>query len=66
MDSYLTPVQVTELIPGMTKGQLAQLRYLGTGPRYRKPTPKTVLYLRSEVIAWVEKSARRGTAPDAA
>ncbi|MDQ0576473.1 helix-turn-helix transcriptional regulator [Agromyces albus] len=59
---YLTVDEVCELVPGMTKTNLAQLRFNGKGPRYRKPTPKTVLYLESEVIEWVEASARQGTA----
>ena len=42
MEKYLSPEQVCELIPGMTKGALAQLRYAGGGPQYRKPTPRTV------------------------
>ena len=63
---YLSIQQVCEIIPGMTKGSLAQLRYAGTGPRYRRPTPKTIVYAESEVIEWVEASARRGTAPEAA
>lgn len=54
-----------ELIPGMTKANLAQLRFTGKGPRYRKPTPKTVLYVESEVIDWIENSARYGTALEA-
>ena len=29
---YLTPAQVCELIPGMTKSNLAQLRFKGAGP----------------------------------
>ncbi|MBG6237398.1 putative DNA-binding transcriptional regulator AlpA [Mycetocola sp. CAN_C7] len=62
---YLSPDQVMELIPGMTKANLAQLRFTGKGPRYRKPTPKTVLYVESEVIDWIENSARYGTALEA-
>ena len=65
-DHYLSPSQVCEIIPGITEGSLAQLRYAGTGPRYRKPTPKTVIYLQSEVIEWIERSARSGTALGAA
>lgn len=49
----------------MTKGALSQLRFTGKGPRYRKPTPKTVLYTESEVIKWIEDSARYGTAAEA-
>ena len=65
MNTYLSPEQVCEMVPGMTKGALAQLRFTGKGPRYRKPTPKTVVYLESEVIDWVEGSARIGTALEA-
>lgn len=64
-DRYLAPEQVCEIVPGMTKANLAQLRFTGKGPRYRKPTPKTVIYLESEIRQWVEASARQGTAPEA-
>jgi hypothetical protein len=65
MTQYLSPDQVCEMIPGMTKGALAQLRFTGSGPRYRKPTPRKVVYLESEVVEWVEGSARTGTAREA-
>jgi len=62
---YMTPEDVVDLIPGITKGQLANFRYLGKGgPRYRK-LGKKIIYLRSEVIAWVENSTRTGTAAEA-
>lgn len=59
---YLTPNQVCEIIPGMTRGNLAQLRFKGTGPRYYKPTPRTVLYREEDIVKWIEDSARTGTA----
>jgi hypothetical protein len=62
MPTYLTPDQVAELVPGLTRGKLAQMRFQGTGPNFRKPTAKTVLYVESEVVAWVESTARWGTA----
>lgn len=62
MPVYLTPDQVIQMLPGISRGQLAQMRFNGTGPAYRKPTPKTVLYVESEVIEWVESTARRTTA----
>jgi hypothetical protein len=62
MPIYLTPDQVAAMLPGVTRGKLAQLRFNGAGPNYRKPTPKTVLYVESEVVAWVESSARWGVA----
>jgi predicted DNA-binding transcriptional regulator AlpA len=60
-ERYLSPEQVCAIAPGMTKSNLAQLRFTGKGPRYRKPTPRTVIYAESEVIAWIEASARQGT-----
>ena len=62
---YMTPANVCELVPSLTTGQLANFRYLGKGgPRYRK-LGKKVIYVRAEVIAWVEGSARSGTAAEA-
>ncbi|TAJ48871.1 MAG: hypothetical protein EPO52_05735 [Herbiconiux sp.] len=65
MEKYLSPQEVCDLIPGMTKSNLAHLRYVGSGPRYRKPTARTVLYRESDVIDWVEATARQGTAAEA-
>lgn len=54
MNVYLKPEAVCEMVPGLTKGALAQLRYKGAGPRFLKPTPKTVLYRQVDVVAWLE------------
>jgi predicted DNA-binding transcriptional regulator AlpA len=59
-DEFIQPAIVGELL-GLSAAALAQLRYQGTGPKFYKPTPKTVLYKRSEVIAWVEASAQTRT-----
>jgi hypothetical protein len=59
-EEFILPVHVAELT-GLPVGALAQLRYMGRGPRFYKPTPKKVLYKRSEVIAWVEASAQTQT-----
>jgi predicted DNA-binding transcriptional regulator AlpA len=56
-EEFIQP-SVVEEMTGLTVAALAQLRYKGTGPRYYKPTPRTVLYKRSEVVAWVEASAQ--------
>lgn len=56
MEIYLSPDQVCELIPRMSKTNLAQLRFTGRGPKFLKPTPKTVVYRESDVIAWLEAS----------
>lgn len=57
---FLRPADVAELT-GLSVAALAQLRYGGKGPRFYKPTPHSVLYKRSEVIAWLEASAQSGT-----
>lgn len=59
---YLNQDQVCELAPGLTKSLLAQLRFRGNGPKFLKPTPKTVIYRRADVIAWLEASERSTTA----
>lgn len=64
-EEFVQPSEVSE-ITGMSVGALAQLRYQGTGPRFYKPTPRTVLYKRSEVVAWIEESARTSTGRAAA
>lgn len=66
MSEYLTPEQVCEIVPGMTKTNLSQLRYTGRGPKYLKPTPRVVVYRRTDVIAWIEGSERTNTAEAAA
>ena len=55
-EKFITPIGVRELT-GMTLAALAQLRHRGQGPRFYKPTARTVLYRRSEVIEWVERTA---------
>lgn len=54
MERLLTPQQVCDLIPGMTPPKLAQLRFNGGGPRFLKPTPRTVVYRESQVAAWLD------------
>jgi hypothetical protein len=58
----MTPDEVCSLIPGMTKGNLAQLRYAGGGPKFLKPTPRVVVYRESDVLAWLNGSERNSTA----
>jgi predicted DNA-binding transcriptional regulator AlpA len=42
-------------------GALAQLRYLGTGPRFVKLGVKTVRYRQQDLDEWIEKSLRDST-----
>lgn len=50
---YLSPAQVCDLVPGMTERRLEYLRGKGQGPRFSKPTPKTVVYVEADVHAWI-------------
>lgn len=61
MDTYLSVDQVCELVPGMTPGGLAQLRFHGIGPKFIKPSPRKVVYARSDIEAWLEDSKRTST-----
>lgn len=61
-EQFINIDQALALMPGMSKGHLAQLRYTGSGPRFYKPTPRTVFYKESEVLAWLEESVQTTTA----
>lgn len=50
---WLSPAQVCERVPGMTPAILADLREDRRGPAYYKPSLRTVIYLESEIDAWV-------------
>lgn len=55
----LSPEQVCEMVPGMTRrATLLQMRFKGIGPKFLKPTPRTVVYRESDVIEWLEGSER--------
>lgn len=62
MDEYLTPAEAVKLVPGMTVAGFAQLRFTGKGPKFLKPTPRKVVYRRSDIIEWLEASERTSTA----
>ena len=46
----------------MTKGALANLRYIGAGPAYLKLTAKSLVYRRDTIDAWLDAAERTGTA----
>ena len=62
---YKTPRQICEKFPFLTQTNLAQLRFNGRGPKFLKPTPRTVVYREADVIAWLEASERTSTAATA-
>lgn len=61
MEKLLSPQDVCDIVPGMTVPGLAQLRFLGTGPKFIKPTPRKVVYRLSDVEAWLEANERTST-----
>lgn len=61
-EKYLTPQQVHERWPFLTTSNLAQLRFTGKGPKFLKPTMRTVVYRERDIIEWLEASERMSTA----
>ncbi|WP_417556215.1 helix-turn-helix transcriptional regulator [Microbacterium sp.] len=54
--TWLSPAQVCDVIPGMTVTLLSRMRDAGKGPRYAKPSPKTVVYSLDDVHAYVRST----------
>ncbi|GGH33941.1 helix-turn-helix transcriptional regulator [Microbacterium album] len=53
---WLSPEQVCERVPGMTIDRLKDMRKRGVGPKYYKPTLKTVTYSSRDIDTWVEST----------
>ncbi len=60
-ERYLSPPDVTAIIPGMTEPLLAQMRFRGDGPPFVKPSPKKVVYPESKLYAWLEEKTQTST-----
>jgi hypothetical protein len=60
MEKLLSPAEVAD-ITGLTTGTLAQMRYLGTGPAYRRLSAKTIRYSVSDVESFVASARRVST-----
>lgn len=61
-DKLLTPEQLCEIIPGTSKQYWATLRFKGQGPKFIKPSPRTVLYRLSTVMSWLDAREFQGNA----
>lgn len=58
-DDLMTIDETVEYLHGVfNKNALAQMRFKGEGPKFLKPTPRTVLYRRSVVDEWLNASER--------
>lgn len=64
-EPFISISEALSLIPGMTRTHLAQLRFDGAGPRFYKPTNRTVFYKASEVLGWVETNGCTKTCDNA-
>lgn len=58
--TLLTPEAASQYL-SVTKQSLAQLRYTGRGPTFRKLGMKTVRYKIEDLEAWIESTARTST-----
>lgn len=56
----MRPDEAAVYIP-MDKGQLAQLRYTGNGPKFLKPSTRTVLYRKGDIDDWLNASEQTTT-----
>ncbi|GAA1110020.1 hypothetical protein GCM10009582_04520 [Arthrobacter flavus] len=61
MDQELVKAEVLASEWGTTTGALAQMRYMGTGPKFIKIGGKAVRYRRSDVDAWLNAQTRQQT-----
>ncbi|MCH9276409.1 hypothetical protein JS533_009040 [Bifidobacterium amazonense] len=61
-DDVRMTVEETSVYVPMSVGQLGQLRYIGRGPKFIKPSPKTVLYRKGDVDDWLASCVQNTTA----
>ncbi len=54
--TWLSPDQVAEMVPGVTVRLLETLRGEGKGPAFYKPTPKVVVYAEADINTWVNST----------
>lgn len=52
--TYGTEAQVLELIPTLPLWRIRDLRFRAVGPRFLKPTPRSVVYIAEEAVDWAE------------
>ncbi len=58
----ITPREAAELL-GISPATLSRLRKKGGGPPFSQPTPRVVLYLRTDVEAYASRHSHQGEAP---
>lgn len=63
--TYLIPPAVAAQRLGLTVGNLAQMRYVGTGPTFVKVSGKKVAYTEADILSWIESCKRNKTGGEA-
>ncbi|WP_431795655.1 hypothetical protein [Microbacterium enclense] len=53
--TYISKEQLLTLLPGMLASNATELRAGGVGPRFLRPTPKTIVYVAEEALWWAER-----------
>lgn len=57
----MTPREASVYIPA-GESYLAQLRFVGQGPKFLKPSRNKVLYRKRDIDEWLESSVHQSTA----
>jgi predicted DNA-binding transcriptional regulator AlpA len=60
IERLMTATEAGALL-AMTRGALAQLRYMGTGPKFVKLGGRSVRYRREDLEEWVARRTRTST-----
>jgi len=53
--TYISPAQMLALLPQMLPSNAKELRAGGVGPRFLRPTPKTIIYVAQEALWGAER-----------
>jgi len=61
MEKYLSPQEVTELIPGMTVQLLNQMRFRGDSIPYVRVSPRKIVYRLSAVEEFLASKEQTST-----
>lgn len=59
-ERLMTSAEVGDLL-ALTSGALAQLRYMGTGPKFVKLGGRAVRYRREDLDEWIARHTRERT-----
>lgn len=61
METYLSPKEVCEIIPGMTTELLGQMRFRGDSIPYVRVSPRKIVYRQSAVEAFLTEREQTST-----